>query len=316
MSALANDINNPATYPGLLPETREVLATRIENMSYRLEMREATRIAHNDALAERNLHRQQAHNEAVLLFNTYNGNPPKMSDLYALVDKQMISAGGLEAIHSASDRANEGDNDPHTVLVLQHAIDSGDATVNDVYGAKASGGLKTSTAIEMIKAIDAKSGKGDSANTKAMFNVLKTGLQGNAIENGIAVFGSDKQTAAARWGAAQAEWNRRVTVDSEDPAAVLSDMLPKYGSTMKPTWLEPPRYGNIATVQDLVKVAQATAKAHQAKQLPDADYWGQVELLNNYKRYFSALDAHDQAAKIAGRNRPAPKAAAPAEAAP
>lgn len=316
MDTLAKDIADPSKFPGLLPETREVLGTRVENMSYRLAMREATRIAHADAVGEKLLHKQQAHNEAVLLFNTYNGQAPKLADLEVMVDKQLISPGGLEAIHSAMDRSEKGTNDWHTVLTLQQGLNEGTTTPSDIYGARAQGKLDTPTAVEMMKTLDAKSGKGDNANEKALFNVLKTGLQGNAIENGLPVFGSDKQTAAARWGAAQGEWQRRVVTNGENPSSVLADMLPKYGSTMKPTWLDDPKFGKIGTVQDLAKVAMATARAHQAKQMGDADYWGQVELLNNYKRYFAAEAAHDQAAKIAARSKPAPKVAAPAEATP
>jgi hypothetical protein len=294
MRALAAKVNDPSTFPGLLPQDREALGQHLETYAYRLDIREASRIAHNDAVADRNLRIGQAHNEAVLLAGVNAGKQLSDADIQQMADHGQITANGVEALHTARDRAEDGRDVPAVSLSLWHAVDQNQITANDVYDQFRAGHLSKNTATDMIKAIDAKNGKGDSAQTKASFNVLKTALSGGAVDAGV--FG-DKSAAASNWAAAQGEWNRRVVSGGENSDAVLSDMIPRYSSVfVKPSWLASPKFGPVNSTKDLMAVAAATVKAHQAKKLSDPDYAQQVELLSNYRRFYAEEDARAQAA--------------------
>lgn len=302
MTALSARLADLSQFPGLDVDIRERLQSTVDVKAYRLEIRAASQQAHEDALAERNLHAVQSHNEASLLAGIYGGAQVDLAQVEHMADRQQISGPGLEAIVAAQNRVTAGTDDPLSAVRLWHAIDTGDASVNDVYGALKAHQLKGETATAMVRALDAKDGRGDNADAKAAFAILKTASSGSAIESGN-YFGNDKSEAQARWAQAQGEWHTRVTVNGEDPDAVLSDMMPRYGAAVqKPTWLAAPQFGGVNGTKDLAAVWARTKAAYAAHQLTDSQYQAQATLLNNYRIFYSQEETA-QAAKQAALAR-------------
>lgn len=291
VAALAKAVNDPASFEGLLPQERETLGQHLENLSYRIENRAIARQAHADAVAERSLHQAQSHNEAVILAGIYSGKTVDDATMEKWALGQQISPTGMEAIHSAQIRQNEGSDDERVTVPLWHAIGTGQATSNDVLGAMTAGKIKGTTGAEMMKALDRHE---PSANEKNNFQLLKTAMHGQAIEMGSL----DAPTSAAQWTQAQGEWHRRVS-GGENPDAVLADMMPRYASNVtKPTWLATPKFGGVNSSKDLGAVAIATVKARDAGQLDDNAYGRQVQLLNSYRRFYT-LEENANAARAA-----------------
>lgn len=284
-AAVASMLDDPQQFAGLLPERREVLQTRLENLSFRLDQRAASQQAHQDAVAEKNLHQGQAHNEAVLLAGI-DGGTVNLSDseLQHLADSQQITAGGVEAIVAARKRAQDGQDAPKPTLQLWHAIGTKQATPDMIYSAMGSGQVSRATAVDMMKAIDSGANQQDNKATTAAFNQLKTALHGGAIDQGIV---PDKAPEVAAWAQAQGEWNRRVTTGGEDAATVLPDMLKRYGNnTASPTWLDKPVLGTVSSPQDVASVIQKTAQAFRAGKMGQSQYDAQLKLLSQYKNYY------------------------------
>lgn len=292
--ALARKVSDPTSFPGLNPDVRARLEDTLETKAWRLESRVQSERAHADAVADRNLAHAQAHNEATLLAGVNAGQPLSEVQIQHLADAGQISAGGVEALHNARDRAENGADDPQKSLHLWHSIDQNDAQISDVFDVFNKRQLSKQTATDMVKTIDAKNGRGDSALTKAAYGTLRTALSGAAAENGL--LGKDTQ-AVGNWAAAQSEWARRVYQAGEDPNAVLSDMVPRYSKIfVPPTWLARPALGSIASTKDLHAIGAATYKAHQNHQISDAQYNAQVQLLGDYRIYYAEKDKRDAAA--------------------
>lgn len=302
MYRMAQKLGDPANYPGMLQDTREALRGHAETMAYRLQMRSAQREAHNDAMAERGLHQAQAHNEAVLLAHVNAGGTMSDSDIEGLADKGQITAGGVEALHTARDRAEEGHDDPSVSIPLWHAVNQNNIDPADVYKVFQVGKLSKTTATEMVKSLDAKGDKGDSAGSKANYGVLKTALSGGAVEQGL--LGKDP-TVVQNWAAAQGEWNRRVTVGGEDSSAVLSDMVPRYSSAfMRPTWLPPTKFGPVNSTKDVMSRAGQLAGALKGKSISQSDFEAQASILTDYRNFYALEDQRAAAAAKARAKKP------------
>jgi hypothetical protein len=297
--ALAQRLSDPKEFQGLLPERREILQQRLENLSYRLDTRAASAQAHKDAQADKVLRQNQSHNEAMLLASVSAGHPLSDSDIVHLADSQQISAGGVEALIAAKNRAEDGRDNPDAALRLWHAIGTKQATSGEIFDALHSGAISKSTSVTMMRSLDATANKDTKGNETAAFNQLKTVLHGGAIEQGII---PDKSPEAALWAQAQGEWHGRVTAGGEDPAQVLPDMLKRYGTnTAAPTWLTQPRLGTVQSAQDLAAVAAKTGQAHKDGKISDADYQAQLKLLSQYKVFYGLQAATKPApAKPAG----------------
>lgn len=281
MQALEIKLNDPASFPGLLPHRREALLEQVTNAADRLESREAARQAHDDATAERNLHRAQSRNEAVILSGIYNGKTVDAAKLEGWALSGAISTDGLQAIHSAMNQAGEGRDDAITAAKLWHDIGTGQATVQDVY-ARAGSGISASTASQMVRAIDA-SPTGQKSTVKALYGVLKTAMNGQRIEMGQ--FGGASPAVKA-WADAQGEWHRRITIDREDPTNVLNDMMRKYAHAQTPTWLATPKFGTIRSYEDYQRVGRATLQAVRSGAMDQATADVQGQLLKQYSLYY------------------------------
>lgn len=290
MRALAQTLNDPASFPGLNQETKAGLADHVERMSSALDYRVMAQQQHADAMGERALARAQAHNEAVLLGGIQNGQSISPAQLQGMADSGQVSAGGVEAITAARDRRLKGDDNPLVVAHLWHAIDTNNAKLDDIYGAAGNGDVSGTTMSGMVRAFDAKNSKAQSAAEKGAFGQLKTILGGGAIDSGnLDVFGAGKEQRAALWAQAQGEWHDRVSVQGQDPSAVLSDMAPRYAKNIPaPVWLPAPKLGAVTDVTSLNAIGKQTFQLHQQKKIDDATYQGQVALLNKYRNYYLA----------------------------
>lgn len=280
--SLSQMLADPKQFQGLAEEKRQILTQRVDQLQYRLDTRAATAQAHADAMADRNLHKAQGHNEAVLLGQVYAGQPLDPVQLQQLGNSGQISSGGLETIHSAMDRNSRGVDDAPTVVRLWSGIDSGHVQPQDVYSL-AGKRLSADTAASMVRAIDKKGPASDAAE-KGAYGVLKTAMNGQAIEQGS--FGGDKGPAVQAWSQAQGEWNRRVTIAGENPQAVLTDMMPRYANAVRPTWLPAPKFGAVNSYADLQKIGAATAAAMKSGQLSPSDAEAQGQLLRQYSHYY------------------------------
>lgn len=288
VDALSQALADPNNFKGLLPEKREILAQRADQLQYRLDTRAATRQAHLDAVADREQRKAQGHNEAVILGSIYNGKDIDPVLLQQLGNSGQISSGGLETIHSAMDRSARGVDDASVAVRLWHDIDSGRATTEDVY-AHAGRGLSADTAASMVRALDKKGPESDAAQ-KGAYAVLKTAMNGQAVEAGS--FGGDKTPAVKAWASAQGEWMRRVAIGGEDPQNVLTDMIPRYAGGVHPSWLAKPKFGAVNSFADLQKAAGATKAAFASGQINQADAEAQGQLLRQYSLYYRAPVNH------------------------
>ena len=143
-------------YPGLLPETSEVLAMRADNRALRIETRAASAQAHVDAMATKQLHQTQDANESAILGHIYTdpAHPPDDATIADWAQHGLIRPEALVTIHTAMNQGKEGTNDPQAVLNLYQRLGDHTLTANDVHTAVAARALKGSTAYELMSAIN------------------------------------------------------------------------------------------------------------------------------------------------------------------
>lgn len=280
----AHALDDPNNFPGLLPERREILQGQLLREADSIDTRNASRQQHLDIMADKALRQSQAHNEATLLAGVLDGKSISDSDIAHLADTQQITAGGVEALHTAKIRAENGNDNPTTTLHLWHGIDTKQVSSGDIYDALNKGDISKTTSVAMMRAADSNAKKQDDQVVRASFGQLKTVLHGGAIEQGII---PDKSPEAALWAQAQGEWARRVTVGGENPKSVLPDMLQRYShDTAAPTWLDQPKLGVVQSSQDLTGVIAKTGHAFKAGKISQGDYTAQLQLLSKYKQFY------------------------------
>lgn len=283
---LVQAIDNPENFPGLLPERREMLAARAENLTYRLTMRQASLLQHQDALADRQLHRAQADNEANILMQTYKGAPPDDATLEGLVFSHQISAPGLEAIHAARDRVAAGKDDPEIASDLWGQVGTRDIH-DDALAAYRAGALSTRTLTDMTKANASRRATQASAQEHEAFGALKTSLGAQPIEQGVVLNrGPGEATHIAAWAEAQGEFYRRVDA-GEKPWDVSRDLTAKYQPLT--AHLPAPALGPVRSLADVDRVAVATYQAAQQGKLAPGAYQDQVRLLTVYRGYLRLM---------------------------
>lgn len=286
-------LGDPAQFPGLLPERREILQGRLESLGYRLDQRAAARVAHNDAAADRNLRKAQGHNEAVLLAGIADGKAVSAADIQHMADTQQISAGGVEALTSANVRAENGVDKPDATLRLWHAINTKQATSEMIFDGLHNGDISRNTSVTMMRSLDAGAHKQEDAVARGAFNQVKTALNGGAIDGGII----KDATPKAMWAQAQNEWNQRVKIGGESPLTVKDDILKRYAADAAvPTWLSQPQLGVVRSPQDLAAVAAKTGAAFKAGTINQAQYGEQLRLLSQYKNFYPVQAPKQQGA--------------------
>lgn len=312
--ALFAAVNDPNNFPGLTPEKREILAARADGLATRLATRAAARQAHEDVLAEKAHRDTQAQNETATLADIYGGKPVDMAKIYAKAYAGEISAAGLNAIEAAVDKRTAGHDDPLAMAHLWGAIGDGVAGKDDVLDALSSHRIRGETSSEMMRALNERQKQGADQVERGAFNTLKTALSGAAIEQGFIKFDNAAGAAAIQaWGQAQGEWNRRVLLGKEDPMAVLSDLAPKYSNTVaRPTWLAPPKFGAVNSLDDVKRIYAATKSAFEGKTLSPGEFEGEARLLESYRSFYFEKALRDQAYEQILPARPAaPKKATP-----
>lgn len=281
---VAQRLSDPKDFPGLLPERREILRTRLESLAYRLDQRAAAKQAHADATAARNLNRSQAVNEAKLLGAINTGKPLSASDIEHLAETQQISAGGVQALTAAIARNENGIDKAEPTLRLWHAINTKQATSDMIFDGLKNGDISRNTSVAMMRALDAKTSKQNDQVVRQAFGQLRTALHGDAIQQGII---PNKSPEASAWAQAQGEWTQRVTIGGENAIAVKEDMLKRYAhDTASPTWLAQPKMGLVQSAQDLAAVAARTGAARKAGKISEDDYRAQLRLLSDYKKFY------------------------------
>lgn len=297
---LAQAVEDPQKFPGLLPEKREILSREINNAGDRITARAAAAAARVDALNDRRLRQKQAYNAAQLVVAARAGKLDEKT-LPELVRTQQLSESGYAAVVAALDREEKGRDDPLAAGNLRAAVESGHADADDINGTFVSGLISTTTHAAMMEKWGERQHQKDDAVERGAYGTLKTALSGAAIEQGLAdkIFASGAAKATQAWSQAQGEWNLRVNVNKEDPMAVLSDLAPKYSdSVQRPTWLASPRFGQVSDSKTLDAVALRTLQARERGEIDPGSYAGEVQLLNNYRAFY-AEKAIREAASIA-----------------
>lgn len=301
---LARKINDPASYPGLLPEQRESLGRQAENIAYRLTVQASARAQKEDAAEAKALRQTQATNEAKLLSDVYDNKPVDIAAATAMASNQQISVAGLQAVHAALDRQREGKDDPLARIDLQQRIQDGEDVHADIRQAIIDHKLSGPTAGALMTQNGARQGKGDNAIDRANFNALKTVLGGDAVEKGMLNFDNKAHVQQIQsWARAQIEWGNRVLVGGEDSRAVLTDMLPRYQSSNYPpaTWAAP-RLGAVSSSQDVAAVWGKTKAAAAAGQITPDQLGAETDLLGRYRQFYADQDARRAATAV----KPAP----------
>jgi hypothetical protein len=295
----AHALDNPSNFPGLLPQRREMMQKRLIDEASHIDTRNATLLAHQDAVADRNLKRMQGRNEASLLANIASGQVVTPSSILRLADTQQISAGGVEALIAANARAENGVDKSDPTLRLWHAIDTKQATSGMIFDALHRGDISRNTSVTMMRALDAGVNKQEDAVARGAFNTVKTALNGGAIEQGII----KDATPKAMWAQAQNEWTQRVRIGGENPLVVKDDILKRYaGDAAVPTWLAQPQLGVVRSFQDLAAVAAKTGAAFKAGTINQAEYDAQLRLLSQYKTYYPAQSVKQSAGAAGTRH--------------
>lgn len=310
-AAFATRINDPASYPGLLPQVREQLGNRAISMAQTLTMRSIQTQMRADAQAERDLRRGQAATETALLAKVYSGQAPDLGSLVDLAQRQQISPGGLEAVHSAMNQAQAGRDDPRTALGLFGQLDKGTLQQQDIYDALPR--LSKNTAVDLMRALASRSREESSAVERADFATVKTALSGAAVEQGGFAFDKapEKQAQAQLWTGAQAEWTKRVRLGGEDSGAVRDDIIQRYTPAVtQAAALPKPRLGAVASAADVTAISQRTVDAFSAGQLSPEQFADEKALLVRYGALY-AQQAASQAKAAAARAPAAKPGAAP-----
>lgn len=302
---VANHIADSANFPGLLPADRQSLADQAVRLGRTIvSMREADQ-AHADAMADKNLKRDQAANSASLIDQIRNTPPGKPlpvdeTNLSELVRTQKISDAGYTAGVTALNRRQAGTDDPATVIDLQRRAANGENVTDDALKAYGAGQLKSETLIGLGKSVDARANGGETPIDKSNFANLKGVLQGAAIEQGLVDL--TKQAGRDRaelWSNAQTEWDQRVLQGHEDSTAVLADMKQRYIKIdATPASLPAPRLGAIGSAADVSAIAQKTQAAADAGQITPAQLGDEKALILRYQQFYA--EQAKNAAALAG----------------
>lgn len=292
--SLADAVEDPQKYPGLLPEKREILSRQIENAAYRMNARGAAAASRADALAERHLRQSQAYNAAQLVVAARAGKLDEKT-LPELVRTQQLSESGYAAVVAALDREEKGRDDPIAAGGLRAAVEAGHANADDINDAFAAGRISNATHAAMMEKWGERQHQKDDQVERGAFQTLKSVTSGNAVEQGIIKDDTLRGRAEQAWAQALGEWNRRVLVNKEDPLSVLSEIGPKYAQVMpkSPTWLAPPKFGAVQSLDDVKRVYSAAKSAFDAKEISSGDFENEARLLHDYRDFYLQKSIRD-----------------------
>jgi len=298
-------LQDPNTYPGLLPDRRAVLVNTAQARAESVDRHNLLTEQRAEIQAERQLRQTQASNFGKMFGAAMAGNPIDPNQLADMVTKQQLSPEAANAVLSA----RQGQDDPNAALHLWNAVGTGEATANDIYAALSNKTISKPTGVSMIQSINSNAVGGDNANERTWFGVLKTATGGDMIEKGLVDLNNAGEVATARnYAQALVEWNNRVVIDHQDPKTVAYDMVPRYQPPDYPpvTWGRP-RFGAVDSLNDVASVWNATKQAFQSGKMPEADYQQQAALLTKYRGFY-ADQAARQAAVKAAKGLPAKQA--------
>jgi len=310
VTKLARDVADPSQFTSLLPETRVALGQHLESTAYRLLIQQSAKIARDAAQAEKDHRAAQAFNFSQDFAAALAGNGPNASQVADAVAKQRYSPEAANAILSA----RSGRDDPMATVQLWQHVGDGTARPDDIAAALSAGKISGPTGADMIKAVTAKDRGVDNQTEHSAFATLRTALGGDAVDKGLVDFGNtDQVKQALGWAQAQGEWTRRVVAGTEDPQAVLADMVNRYQRPDHPpaTW-DRPRLGGVFATKDVADVWAKTQAAHDAGQMGEDQFNAQAALLNQYRQFFADQDSRNAAVAAAQAGAPKPvKSGAP-----
>lgn len=294
---VAHAVSDPSNYPELNPERREALASQALIMADHQSRRAAAAAMRADAQSDKALKRMQAFNAAQAVMQARTGQLDEQK-LPGLVMSGQLSESGYAAAIAALDREEKGRDDPYTAGTLRAAVEGGHAGADEINDAFAHGKISSTTHAAMMTKWGEHDRQQQNEVEKGAYQTLKTLTSGAAVEQGIIKDDGLRARAEQIWGQAQGEWNRRVLAGHEDPIAVLSDLAPKYAMAMpqRPTWLSPPKFGGVNSMDDVKRVYAATKASRESGALDDAAFRSQAQLLENYRAFYAEKDQRDAAA--------------------
>ena len=300
--AAATKLADPNEYAGLLPEKREIFQHTALVRADMIERRAIAAQAHADLMAERAQRQAQAFNFSQDFAAALGGNGPNPSQVADKVRTQAYSPEAANAILTA----RNGRDDPMATVQLWKHVGDGAAAPDDIYTALSAGKVSGPTGSDMMKALTARNRGGENQVERAAFATLRTALGGDAVDKGLVDYGNAEHVKQALgWAQAQGEWTRRVLAGTEDPQAVLADMVNRYQRPDHPpvNW-DRPRLGGVYATKDVGDIWAKTVAAHDTGQMPDDQFNAQAALLNQYRKFFADQDAR-RAAAAGVRSAPA-----------
>ncbi len=301
LSAIMSDpAQRVALFPNLLPQDAENLGLRADNRGYRMELRANAAQAHADAMAERDLRRTQAINEAGLYADIAQGKPVDVGHIADMARAGQLAPGAVGTLMAAEDRRDAGRDDPMTLVNAYQGVNDGTLTLQQVHDAVASRDLRPRTGAALITAIAERQKQAQSETERHDYNTLRTEFSAQAVESGLFP-GEQKAAATDLWASAQREWTQRVIANHEASSAVLADIIQKYQPGAVALG-EAPVAGMPTNPAQLNQVAVATVRMRDAGQLTDAQYQSEVVKLNRLRALLA----------VRGGTLPTPAPTAPA----
>jgi hypothetical protein len=279
-SAIAN-INRD---PSLNPIERQHALSLVHQqytLDYEIEQR-------NDRVAEKQLKDQQTANEAELFANAVRKQPLDQKTLADMVQKRQITPAGYNAIMGEVNRADQGQDNPDTVVHLWQRVGQGEDVTQDIYNGLHNGAIKGPTADALIKAVGERQKQETNQIERTAFSTLRTIAGMDAQEHPMVDLDRAAQQAqVALWGQAQTEWNQRVLINKEPPMTVLADMAPRYGHpVLSPEALPRPQMGPLTKLEEIPQRVMDIQDALQSGRLTQDQYMRELRLTQQYQQVF------------------------------
>lgn len=293
---IARDISDPSKHPDLTPERREAL-TRSAQTAEGIQTRRAiAKLQHEDVVADRNMRRAQAANEAIILSQIYAGQgTPSDSDIARMAAGGQITAGAVQAFHAAKDREEDGRDNPLVAAHLYQQMGDGDLRPDDVYAAFQHGDVSKTTMTTMIRGLASQANKGDNALARGELARLKTAFGGQAIEqNLVDLTKAEPARRVAAYGQALGQYNQRVVQNGENPTKVVNELLEQYQGALNipaPTWLPKPRSGVILSEDDLNNAARKLGADYLSKRITQDEFQREGQILSQYRQFYLQRNA-------------------------
>jgi hypothetical protein len=239
-----------------------------------------------ERLAEKDLKRRQAQNEAALLgkFDT-SQTPPTLAELDVLAAAQAISLEGYHYLRQQKFQSDEGHDNNKLIFQIQSQIANGVDQTKEIYEGTVNGQISGPTSRSLMGTNNRLKDK-DWGNSNESFYFKYITRMMNAEGFGVKLTDED----AARVGRAQREYFERVK-GKEDPKTVADDIVQRYRTyTPGPDQIPVPRFGH--TPKD---AADATAQAvelfhkYEEGDIDQVTYQREVQILEQWKNLLTII---------------------------